>query len=185
MISAALLTTLALTAGPGVDVQAPERAALGVSVEATHITLVNTFEAPLLLVATSEDGRFQALHWLPAGGRYDEDFPRGTLHGLELEVARPLGQGWLTSGSLDLDPMALESAELWVLDCGHAVAREEGGASFSTVAPRGSHLPPQWHSVTADEAQPAAACHVPVVTPSDEPKGDKPPKLRRKPLPPV
>ena len=192
MITAALLTSLALTAGPGEDIALPERAALQVEIGETHFMARSLVEAPLLLVFASEDGRLQTAFWLAAGGQYDEDFPRGTLAGLELEVVRPVAQGWLTSGAMDLDGKVLASASLtWVLESGRAVAFEGEGEPLSVVTPAGSHLPPQLNLITSDrpaapaQAEASEAFHVPVVTPSKKPKGDKPPKLRKKPLPPV
>ena len=48
-------------------------------------------------------------------------------------------------------------------------------------------LPDVWRAnVDLNLAAPACApTHVPVVTPSNRPKGDAPPKLERRPLPPV
>lgn len=192
MMTATLFTSLALTAGLGGDAVLPERAALQIEIGESHFMARSLTEAPLLVVFASEDDRVQTSFWLAAGGQYDEDFPRGTLAGLELEVARPIAQGWLTSGALDLDLEAPEGASrMWVLECGHAVTAEGEGETLSVVAPAGSHLPPQLNLVTGEQVDAAAkaeaheAFHVPVVTPSEKPKGDKPPKLRKKPLPPV
>ncbi len=195
MITAAFLTALTLTAGSQTDEvrPVPERAALQVEIEETHFMVRSLAEAPLLLVFASEDSNLQTALWLPAGGQYDEDFPRGTLVGLQLEVARPTSHGWLTSGALALDSKAPLGAQLmWVLDCGHAVTQEGEGESFSGITSEGSQLPAQLPTITVEEAhaeleniEPHDALHVPVLTPTDKPKGDKPPVLRKKPLPPV
>jgi hypothetical protein len=101
--------------------------------------------------------------------------------------------GWLTSGTLALDPKAPSGVELlWVLDCGHAVTPSNEGSALMALAPDGSGAPAHLNMITAPAERCAlaargaeAALHVPVDLPEDKPKGDKPPRLRKKPLPPL
>lgn len=187
MTVATILTAFTLAAGLQANetVQTPEGAALRVEIEDTHFKAQSLAETPLLIVFASEDDQLKTAFWLPAGGCYDEEFPRGTLIGLELEVAHQTQGGWITSKALTLDPEAPTGAQLmWVLDCGHAVTQEGEGEPLSALTPDGSVLPPQLNIVAGDH-EAHAAFHVPVDTPEDKPKGDKPPRLRKKPLPPV
>lgn len=196
MTVAAILTAFSLAAGQPMSETPPTNpvdAVLRVEIEDTHFAAQSLAEAPLLVVFASEDGRLQTAFWLPAGGRYDEEFSRGTLAGLELEVVNQTPAGWLTSGKLGLDPKAPEGVELlWVLDCGHAVALSSEGAALTALAPSGSGAPTHLNMITAPvgpcwlgDSEVNADLHVPVDLPEDKPKGDKPPRLRKKPLPPL
>jgi hypothetical protein len=196
MTVAAILTAFSLAAGLPMNETLPANpvdAVLRVEIEDTHLAAQSLSEAPLLIVFASEDGRLQTAFWLPAGGRYDEDFSRGTLSGLELEVVNQTPSGWLTSGALALAPKAPEGVELlWVLDCGHAVTPSSEGESLDALAPDGSGAPAHLNMIAAPSercshgsTEASAAFHVPVDLPEDKPKGDKPPRLRKKPLPPL
>ncbi|MFT7671407.1 MAG: hypothetical protein ACI8X5_004125, partial [Planctomycetota bacterium] len=95
---------------------------LSLQIEETHLAVQSLIDAPQLMIFASGDDGSQAAFWLPPGARYEEDFPRGTLTGIELEVLTVTAGAWVTTGSLVLsDSLPSLVGGLWVLDCGHAV----------------------------------------------------------------
>ena len=168
----------------------PHTVSLAVAFDETHFSAQNLDEVPLLLTFASVNREVETAFWLPAGWRYEEDFPRGTLDGVQLEVFATRPDGWMASGALALESFAPDgSGQLWVLSCGHAVIRGGEGESLVELTPAGSLLPPRVVSFLRRPEPHAHAApeplHVPVPRPIDAPKGDKPPKLEKKPLPPV
>jgi len=195
MIAATLLASFGIALAPQTDEAAAspfpgDHVDLALRIEETAFAAQSLSEAPQLLILASEDSGLATAFWLPAGARYIEEFPRGTLRGLALEVLSVADGDWSTSGSIVLgDSLPSLAGGLWFLDCGCALAQSLGG-TLTAATPDGSSLPVPLLAVT-DEPGPGGDAshgpefHVPVPTPTDEPEGDKPPKLRPRPLPPV
>jgi len=199
MIALNLLLSLALTPGPQhactpVDATAEltEIAQARIELDETHFSAQSFGETPLFLAVSSEVSGLQFGFWLNAGARYEEDFGRGTLSGLHLEVLSLAEGAPTTTGLFDLEELAPDDhGQLWVLDCGHALTRREEGAALSVATPAGSLLPPELNvpfGVGSLHSEPVFAepgpTHVPVPTPTDQPK-ESPPRKRRRQLPPV
>ena len=202
MITAALLATFGITLAPALEdanpnsrVEFEDSIALELSIEETHFAAQSLAQVPLMLIFASEDHAFETAFWLPPGARYDEDFARGTLNGLIFEVLTPAESGWSVTGSISFtDSLPQDGGQLWLLDCGHFVAGRGEGEALAAVAPAGSLLPPRLNSFSGPGNNEASVLeghshpklmHVPAPTPTDKPKGNLPPKLRKKPLPPV
>lgn len=169
---------------------------LSVRIEETELAAQSLSHHPLLLIFASEDQGLETMFWLPPGARYEEEFPRGTLNGIALEVLSTSDGGWVSTGSILLsDSLPLFTGGLWALDCGHVLAQSEG-ESLTAAASAGSTLPPSFILLNDQEptdggdpetgdTRHSPNLHVPVPTPTDQRKENKPPKLRPKPLPPV
>ena len=129
MIALNLLLSLALTPGPQhactpVDAAAEltEIAQARIVLDETHFSAQSFGETPLFLAVRSEVSGLQFGFWLNAGARYEEDFGRGTLSGLHLEVLSLAEGAPTTTGLFDLEELAPDDhGQLWVLDCGHAL----------------------------------------------------------------
>jgi hypothetical protein len=159
--------------------------ALALHLDPTHFVARSLAQAPLLLVFTSDVHAEPFGFWLPPGSHFVEDFARGALHGLQLEVVSGGNGQWRSTGTLKLEvPATAGEVSLWVLGCGHALSRSGEGSPFVAATPAGSSLPAPLTAGAATHDHPGAF-HVPVPTPSDKPKENTPPKLRKKPLPPV
>lgn len=203
MITATLLTGFGLALAPqGADfpidfpVELKETTRMSLQVEETHFAAQSFSETPLLIVLASEDRSLQTALWLPPGASYVEDFARGTLDGLQMEVLSPAAGAWTHSGSFFLGDFVLQgTGELWVQDCGHVLTRWNEGAPLTATTPAGSLLPPTLNALIGDAGAHTETLnagdgatnsfHVPVPTPSDTPQEDKPPRKRRPQLPPV
>lgn len=173
----------ALTQDGQVAVQA------GVHVTPTRLFARNYSALPQLLVfvdPTTKDASFRALG---PGATLEYDYSRDALHRVQIEVVTSAGGAWSTSGLLELSG-ALQSGEItyWIQDQpGRTFAWLQTGAELDLVDPTETTLPDSVRT-PRDASFAAPACtptHVPVVTPSNRPKGDAPPKLERRPLPPV
>jgi len=165
-------------------------AALVVEIDETSLSAQSFSELEMLLVFAGDDPDLSTTFWLHAGTRYEEEFSRGTLAGLRIDVLLREEGGWRTTGALVLQDDSTSSNRLRVLSCGHALADDGEGNELRMVTPAGSLLPPQFQEIA--EGPPAhhfhlapSPRHVPVQTPTDKPRGYKPPKLEKKPLPPV
>ena len=155
----------------------------------TRFSARNLGLEPLLLLIEDTPGGLGTALPLAPGAIYEEDFVRGTLAGLALELVRP---GSASTGRLDLDLVLPDAhGRIWLLDCGLARIESSTGTTETAAPAEGSLLPP----VAAALLAPAGPCaqslmaepgptHVPVPTPSDSP-GRAPPKQRRRQLPPV
>ncbi|HIG10075.1 MAG: hypothetical protein ABGY71_08855 [bacterium] len=194
MITAAILASLSLASpAPAAAPLAPVPAVLEVHYSNTHLQLRSLTGEPLLVIFSSASSGLETVFWLSPGGQYDEEFPRGTLFGLDLEVVQDSQLGWITSGAIAFDPKSFGVTDsLWVQPCGHSVMQSGSGGPAFGLAPGQSHLPAELGVLGPDEAHATSggghaepAFHVPALTPTNKPKGDHPPRLRKKPLPPV
>ena len=108
------------------------------------------------------------------------DFPRNTLAGTTLALVVMSPSGRLTSGAYSVDGI-LEGGfrAVWFESVGrtvHAWGELPTGPGY--IAPVASGLRAATVPVTP-------SVHVPVVIPANKPKGDLPPRIEPKPLPPV
>ena len=161
----------------------------GVHVTPTHLVARNYSNVPQLFVFVDVRNDQRSLRALGAGASLEYDYPREALENVRLEVLACDAGAWSFSGLLDLSG-ALSSGEqtLWFQNhAGRATTWLQNGTELVELHPDATVLPAPWHtSLDANLAAPACApTHVPVVTPSNRPKGDAPPKLERRPLPPV
>ncbi len=204
MIAAQLLASIGIVLVPQTGAESPANLAevledsitLSLRIEETELAAQSLTEVPLLLIFASEDQDMHTAFWLPPGARYEEEFPRGTLTGLVLEVLSVTDGGWTSTGSILLgDSLPLLTGGIWALDCGHALA-QPNDEPLSAATPAGSTLPARFVMLTEQRENSTGEqshggdfhlsnLHVPVPTPTDKPKENKPPKLRPKPLPPV
>lgn len=145
----------------------------------------NTSERPLLLVLGQLGGALRARTWIAPGMGLDTRFPPGTLAGLALEVVSfgPLGPS--SSGALSLEGIAEARFDaFWVeLSALGSQAWGRSGQVVSAIQPGDVQLASLALSAAPGRApQPA---HVPVITPADRKNGVLPPRLEKKPLPPI
>lgn len=176
-----------------IETQLADDLALAVHCGPTHFIARSLTHAPLLLIFSDEFGDEgpEVAFWLPPGASYLEEFARGSLDNVQLEVLSGADGQWTSTGTLDLrEPAPSGELNLWVLDCGHALTATGEGDALAARTPAGSSLPARLSACGASvgaaaEDDHAGAFHVPVPAPSIKPKQNKPPKLRKKPLPPV
>ncbi|MFT7486468.1 MAG: hypothetical protein ACI9F9_002323 [Candidatus Paceibacteria bacterium] len=204
MSTVTLLASIGIALAPqtfNVSVDFPaavmETARVTLQVEETHFAARSYSDAPLLIVVASEDGSSKSAFWLPAGAGYVEDFARGTLQSLQIEVLSIVDGDWSSTGSIYLaDFLAQESDELLVQDCGHVLARLGENETVTVVNSSNTLMPQGLNSALKANREHRSAVingrggtashfHVPVPTPTDKPKEDKPPRKRHRQLPPV
>lgn len=178
MLSLILASSLFL--GPAEEV-VNERGATPVEfvahITAERLVAVNSSSQVQLLLFEDRDGGRSASAVVAAGGEVSFDFPGGTLDQLMLRVVSVTGGSANSSARYDLGNVAERGFEFfWIESSGQRVS----AWGMSAAGP--AYLP-----TTGDptlEAQPSAP-HVPVITPTDKPKGDLPPRIEEQPLPPV
>jgi hypothetical protein len=132
------------------------------------------------------------LLWRTLAPGYDLswDFPTQLLDGVRLEVASWTDGAWRRSGTIALDDVAARGIEaLWVQGDSVRTSWSEIGTSLFVEDTGTSLFPPSLPGDSSegsgDENALLAPAHVPVITPSDTPIGDVPPKIDERPLPPV
>lgn len=140
---------------------------------------VNSTDRPQLIVLSDRDGVRSARTVIAAGGEVEFDFPGGTLDQLLMRVVSFAGTTVSSTADYDLASIASQRFEFfWMEKRGtlvNAWAMGPAGATF---------LPGETTTTVGLATQPMAP-HVPVITPTDKPKGDLPPRIEEKPLPPV
>lgn len=166
-------------------------AEVGLYVTPTHLSARNFSEMPQVLALRDAQTGLRALVALDPHARLEFSYPREALEFVQLEVLCLGARGWNTSGALDLGAALTSGAQtIWIQHAGQRTfAWLQLGAQLTTVDATDSVLPETLRPVpeTGNAAlSPACApAHVPVITPSDPPSGDAPPKLGQRPLPPV
>lgn len=132
------------------------------------------------------------LLWRTLAPGYDMswDFPTQLLDGVRLEVASWTNGAWRRSGTIALDEVVARGIEaLWVQgdsartswsEIGTALFLEDTGTSLFPPT-----LPGDSSAGTSGENALLAPAHIPIITPSETPQGDVPPKIEDRPLPPV
>lgn len=187
----ACLTTAALGGAlPPVTADEPAaRTALVVRIEQTRLQLENPGAEPVLLLFALEGREPQIARWLAPGASVAESFARGATRGMELEVVQPTAAGLVSSGALELDaPGPGETRALWVQQSG-VVLGALNGEPIAPVVPDHSLLPAGAQHLLAPPGTELPMrvdpLHVPVPQSNGGSSGDKPPRLEKRPLPPV
>lgn len=198
-----LLAAVMCTAIPAVDpldvpARANQRDALievGIRLTETQFRARNYSRTGQVLLFKSSESSAVACRPLPAGAELIYSFPRHALEGVQLEVATPTAEnsrgtrGWRGTGVVSLaDVLARDADLLWVQSAGsRSIVWMQNGTELSLLQPQERILPRAARSDDDgfNEDPIPVPTHVPVITPSDTPKGDSPPKLEEEPLPPV
>lgn len=165
-------------------------AQVGVHVTPTALVARNFSGTPQLFVFTDEQSGGQALRALGAGGSFEYQFSRQTLEAIALEVVCVEDGAWHASGSIALSSVLQRGPEtLWIQHgAGRSTTWLQRGSELTLADAGASALPDDMESGQDTPSTMTPTCaptHVPVVTPSDKPTGDLPPKLEERPLPPV
>jgi hypothetical protein len=162
----------------------------GIHVTPTHLTARNFSHLPQLLVFSDAETDLRTLRALEAGATLELDFARDALTTARLELLHYSRGTWTPSGTFDLST-ALTSGEstFWFQPVAGTIHTwSQSGATLDLLESDETALPETLRPPTTATVATATTCaptHVPVVTPGQRPKGDRPPKLERRPLPPV
>jgi len=151
----------------------------------TRMSVYNPGQLPQLLILGELGGVARARTWIAPGAQLDTRFAPGSLAGLALEVVSFTDGGTHSSGMLALEDIASAGYDAFWIETtsqgSHAWGRS--GSSLWTIGPGDAGLTGLAFSVPTVRA--LRPTHVPVVSPSDRKNGDVPPRLERKPLPPL
>ena len=168
-----------------------EHATIEVVLQATqnHFAAENRSAGFHLLVFGSEELGIFAVLRLNPGQRIVHAFPRGSIEDVLVEVVTVDDHAWRNTGALPV-PAVRRSAQgtLWIIgarDRSVAWGRLPGGIEH--VAASAELLADETlaaHPGLRDHSS-ALATHVPVPLPTLDKKGNRPPVLDKKPLPPV
>jgi hypothetical protein len=176
---------------PALSADGTIAADVGVHVTPTQLVARNFSSVPQLLAFRDAGSGLRALITLHSGGRLEFSYPREALELVQLEVLCERSGSWSTSGALDLGgTLACGEETFWIqqlhhhsctwLQVGTQLALVEAGPS---LLPRA--LQREDEGAVDGFSASCAPTHVPVITPGEKPRGDLPPKLERRPLPPV
>jgi len=161
---------------------------VGISVTSTRFFARNYSETSQVLLFQS--GSTLVWRTLAPGQDMSWNYPTQLLDGVRFEIASYAQGAWRRSGTIALDEVAARGTDaLWIQgDMTRTSWSEIGSALF--IEDTGSSLfPPSLPGASSagSDAENAllAPVHVPVITPSDTPVGDVPPKIGEAPLPPV
>jgi hypothetical protein len=154
---------------------------LAAVLEAARLALVNPTHAPALVRVLDGRGSELETFAVAAYGERVLDFPRNTLAGTTLALVVMSSSGRLASGAYSVDG---------ILEGGfRAVWFESVGRTMNAWGelPTGpGYIEPVPTSLGGAATAPVTpSVHVPVVIPANKPKGDLPPRIEPKPLPPV
>lgn len=181
-VAGALLAAHALALATLAAQEPAERSfELSLSLSSTHLCALNHGDAPLVLLFSGADDARREQLVIPAGARIEARFAPAVLRGLEFVVAGRNGCGPVRSERYSLDALRARGAgELWfdLESCGVSawVRRADWLHGVDALGhDNGRTSPPS--NLTAP--------HVPVITPHDGQIRQAPPRLERKPLPPV
>ena len=190
----ALFASAILAIAPCADPAGAAATVLVARVTPSRLVAVNPSASAQLLVFRDARGFRRGMLALPPHGSLDHALPAGTLDSLTLEVvSRAIpsngGSPWRTSGELGLREIAAQRYDaLWIeAAAGHNHVWGERGESFGSLAPQSERKSDATLHAECESPDPQAvfSAHVPVVTPGDKSKGDLPPRLEKKPLPPI
>ncbi|TDJ75672.1 MAG: hypothetical protein E2O39_03925 [Planctomycetota bacterium] len=199
MLEALTLAALALVQIPGPvplpDALRGEALQLTVQATETHFVAQNESGAAQVLFFGAADLGLVATLRLPPGARVVYPYSRGTIDGLLIEIVQ-LGRpgAWRNSGALAITEVRdSDAGTLWVVGAGeHLVGWQLQSDALAHLAPRTGLVPDALLEASAGslhdfsvEALPSPSSHVPVVTPGDGDRGNKPPVIEERHLPPV
>ena len=179
--------TLAALAPLATDSIAKDATELSARVRPTSITIVNAKPEPRLLVFESSAGAPLSTLWLAPSGHYRKGFPVGTLDTMRFQVLLPDESGWRASDTIHLGEL-LDSGDslIELLDLG-------AQTRFLSPSPRGPRfveasaqlVPDTLSSGGGTQSMSSGSGHVPVVPPRSRQRGERPPPVGKRPLPPV
>jgi len=195
------LTLAALTAAqvpgpvPLPDALRGEALQMVVQATETHFVVQNQSSVMQVLFFGAADLGVVATLRMEPGARRVYPYSRGAIDGLLIEVVQ-LGRpdAWRNSGALALTEVRDSDARtLWMVGSDERlVGWDFQNGTLAHVAPRTGLVPDALLTASAgrlhDFSLATAASppvHVPVVTPSDRDKGNKPPVIEERHLPPV
>lgn len=163
---------------------------VGIHLTETQFSARSFSEVPQVLMFRCAESRVLVLQRLAPGSQVSWTFPRHALNGIELEVVSLENGAWHHTGAMPLSQVLDNGAEnLWIQSAGaHSLAWMQIGTRLALFQSEDDLLPSAIQALDGESATNAselAPTHVPVITPSDKPTGDAPPKLEERPLPPV
>ena len=166
-----------------------ESTAVQVLVQATetHFVASNEAQGPQLLVfGSTERGQVLTVGLRP-GQRVVYPFPRGAADDLLIEIVSVGEFGWRNTGALPVAALrGYGDGAVWVQVAGdHALGWVRGPSGLEHLVPTGGLLSRSILAMDPDGLVDYAAIHVPVVTPVDKKRTEKPPVLEEDVLPPV
>lgn len=161
---------------------------VGISVTATRFYARNYSATTHVLMFQS--GSTLIWRTLGAGCDLAWDYPTQFLNGVRLEVASWSDGAWRRTGTIALDQVAARGTDaLWIQGNVARTSWSEIGAALFVETTGESLFPPDLPGASSAGTDPEnallAPVHVPVITPSEGPQGDVPPKIEDRPLPPV
>jgi len=161
---------------------------VGICVSSTRFYARNYSPDPQVFLFRCGDS--MAWRTVAAGCDIGWDFPTQLLTDVRLEVATWIDGVWHRSGTIALADVASRGLEaVWIQADASSTSWGQIGAVLLPEATGESMFPAELPSPTSvgtsGEDALMAPTHVPVITPSDVPQGDVPPKLEDRPLPPV
>lgn len=150
----------------------PEHAApvdVALHLSTSEVCARNASLEPQVLVFHSEGQR--VLHVLPAGAEVSWSFARHALTGVDVSLWSYAGGAWRTGEVHALESLVARGVEgLFLASRGTDWGANADGTLFE---------------LAGEDAGAFNPMHVPVITPSDTPPADLPPKIEKEPLPPV
>jgi hypothetical protein len=154
---------------------------LAAILETTRLALVNPSAATALVRLLDDQGSALETIAVPAFGERVLEFPRNTLAGTSLALVVATPSGRLVSGSYSVDELLAGGFRaVWFESVGSSLdawGELPTGPAFIEPVPTSPR--------SALTAPVGPTFHVPVVIPANKPKGDLPPRIAPKPLPPV
>jgi len=172
---------------PALRLDGSVAADVGVHLTPTRLVLRNFTTRPQLCAFHDLESDAGAFVTLGPGARLEFQYPRAALETLALEVIDVHRGVWRASGLVALDAtLALGAQTIWIQHEGaYTWTWLQAGNELELHESETSLLPERLRPVLEAKSPTCAPTHVPVITPSDRPKGDRPPKIGPRPLPPV
>lgn len=161
-----------------------------VQVTETHFVATNEADGPQLLVFGSLDRGRALTVGLRPGQRVVYPFPRGTADDLLLEVVSVGEFGWRNTGAVPVAALRdHEFGALWIqVASGHSIGWVRGPLGLEHLVPSGGLISGSILAMDPEglvDYATVPARHVPVITPVDKKRVEKPPVLDEDVLPPV
>jgi len=135
----------------------------------SEVSARNASAGPQVLVFHSDGQR--VLHLLPAGAEVTWSFPRHAFAGVDVALLARADGGWRLGEVHALEELVARGVESLYL----AALGEDSGANADGTT----------FGLPGEDTGAFGPMHVPVITPSDTPPADLPPKIEKEPLPPV
>jgi len=150
-----------------------------------RMSAFNPGERPQLVILGEVDGTHRASTWIAPGGTFDARFPTSSLSRLALEVVSFGPDGVRSSGALAMAGLAAAGFDALWIETSPLGTQTWGRYGNQAVALAACSPGLSGLCSNAPRSSPPRPIHVPVVTPADRRNGDVPPRLEKKPLPPM